>query len=112
MKAKADRSRDVVVVTGSSGFIGSAVVAKLAERFRVVGGEIQHELGCLIHGEAWQTLEIPKSVARTGAWVETEVLDQDPFIKPWMVDISDDHYELDTGRARKLLGWKPRHSLR
>ena len=75
-------------------------------------GEIQHELGCLIHGEAWQTLEIPKSVARTGAWVETEVLDQDPFIKPWMVDISDDHYELDTGRARKLLGWKPRHSLR
>ncbi|WP_245440256.1 hypothetical protein [Mesorhizobium sp. Z1-4] len=29
-----------------------------------------------------------------------------------MVDISSDHYELDLSRARKELGWKPRHSLR
>ncbi|MGH8078257.1 MAG: NAD-dependent epimerase/dehydratase family protein, partial [Lysobacter sp.] len=75
-------------------------------------GEIQDELGWLIHGEAWQTLEIPKAVARTGAWVENEVLDEDAFIKPWMVDISDDHYEIDTSRARKLLGWTPKRNLR
>ncbi|MGT4071569.1 UNVERIFIED_CONTAM: hypothetical protein I5919_22595, partial [Aeromonas hydrophila] len=41
-----------------------------------------------------------------------EVLDEEPFIKPWMVDFADDHYELDIGRARKLLGWEPRFSLR
>src|SRR3546814_11352706 len=29
-----------------------------------------------------------------------------------MVDISDDHYELDISRARSLLGWEPKHSLR
>jgi len=75
-------------------------------------GEIQGELGRLIHGEAWQTLEIPKAVARTGAWVENEVLDEDAFIKPWMVDISDDHYEIDTSRARKLFDWKPKRNLR
>lgn len=28
---------EVVVVTGSSGFLGSAIVSKLAERYRVVG---------------------------------------------------------------------------
>ncbi|WP_246206062.1 vitamin K epoxide reductase family protein [Propylenella binzhouense] len=29
-----------------------------------------------------------------------------------MVDIADDHYALDTGRARTLIGWEPKHSLR
>jgi nucleoside-diphosphate-sugar epimerase len=74
--------------------------------------ELQRDLGRLIHGEEWETQAIPKSIARTGAWVQGEVLDQDPFIRPWMVDISDDHYELDISRARKLLGWEPRHTLR
>ncbi|WP_163269926.1 SPW repeat domain-containing protein [Chelativorans alearense] len=75
-------------------------------------GELQRELGRLIHGKAWETRRIPKSLARIGAWVQGEVLDQDPFIRPWMVNISDDHYELDISRARNLLGWEPKHSLR
>ena len=29
-----------------------------------------------------------------------------------MVDISDDHYELDISHARSLVGWEPKHSLR
>ena len=29
-----------------------------------------------------------------------------------MIDLADDHYELDITRARKLLAWEPRHSLR
>jgi NAD(P)-dependent dehydrogenase (short-subunit alcohol dehydrogenase family) len=33
---KPDPQQDVVVVTGSSGFIGAAVVKKLAEQFRIV----------------------------------------------------------------------------
>ncbi|MFX8262720.1 hypothetical protein ABTL46_22955, partial [Acinetobacter baumannii] len=33
-------------------------------------------------------------------------------IKPWMVEQSNDHYVLDISRARSLLGWDPRHSLR
>ncbi|MBA4141849.1 MAG: hypothetical protein H0X43_02350 [Nitrosospira sp.] len=74
--------------------------------------EIQRELGQLIHGEAWRTIEIPKLVAKTGAWMENDILQEDPFVKPWMIDSSEDHYELDTSRARELLGWKPRFSLR
>ncbi|PXX95795.1 NAD-dependent epimerase/dehydratase family protein [Halomonas sp. LBP4] len=75
-------------------------------------GELQRELGRLIHDEEWETRQIPKSLARTGAWIEDEILDEDPFIRPWMVDISDDHYEIDISRARGLLDWEPKHSLR
>lgn len=28
-----------------------------------------------------------------------------------MIENADDHYEIDISRARRLLGWKPRHSL-
>jgi hypothetical protein len=40
------------------------------------------------------------------------VLGQDTFIKPWMIDRANDHYALDISRARTLLGWEPRHTLR
>jgi nucleoside-diphosphate-sugar epimerase len=29
-----------------------------------------------------------------------------------MIALADDHYALDISRARTLLGWEPRHSLR
>ncbi len=29
-----------------------------------------------------------------------------------MIERADDHYELDVTRARTLLGWEPRRSLR
>ncbi|MDQ6619705.1 MAG: NAD-dependent epimerase/dehydratase family protein, partial [Pseudomonadota bacterium] len=74
-------------------------------------GELQRSFGRLIHNEEWETRQVPKALARTGAWIEGEVLEEDPFIKPWMVDISDDHYELDISRARELLDWEPKHSL-
>jgi len=79
----------------------------------VIGyGELQAEIGQLIHGKSWKTWEIPKPLAKAGAWVEEDVLGEEPFIRRWMVDIADDHYAIDIGRARKLLGWKPKHSLR
>jgi nitric oxide synthase oxygenase domain/subunit len=28
-----------------------------------------------------------------------------------MIDLADDHYALDIGRARDLLGWTPRHRV-
>ena len=73
--------------------------------------ELQERIGDLVHGERWRTLSLPKGVAKLGSWVQTEVLDEDTDIKPWMVENSDDHYELDISRARKLLGWAPRHNL-
>lgn len=73
---------------------------------------LQRELGRLIHGEEWVTRQIPKTIAKTGAWVQDKIPGlEDPFIKPWMIDLADDHYELDISRARTLLKWEPMHSL-
>jgi len=74
--------------------------------------EIQHALARLIHGEDLETREIPKGVAKAGAWLQDQVPGEEPFIKPWMIDLADDHYELDISRARSVLGWQPRRSLR
>jgi nucleoside-diphosphate-sugar epimerase/uncharacterized membrane protein len=73
--------------------------------------EMQEHIGRLIHGERWRTLSLPKGVVKLGSWVQTEVLDEDTDIRPWMVENSDDHYELDISRARALLSWAPKRSL-
>ncbi|MEO5324038.1 NAD-dependent epimerase/dehydratase family protein [Mesorhizobium sp. CC13] len=79
----------------------------------VIGyGDLQAEIGRLIHDEAWETQEVSKSLAKTGAWVQQDLLGEDTFVRPWMVDIADDHYAIDISRAREFLDWQPRHSLR
>ena len=76
-------------------------------------GELQEELGRYIHNRAWNTKQIPKWIAKLGAWVQNAApFGPEPFIKPWMVEFADDHYELDVSRAGSLLGWKPQRSLR
>lgn len=74
--------------------------------------EVQNIIGVAMHGEAWTTVRVPQALAKAGAWLQDEVLGSDDFIKPWMVDQANDHYVLDLTRARDLLGWTPRHSLR
>lgn len=74
--------------------------------------EIQRSLARLIHGEEWETRSIPKALAKAGAWLEDQVPGEEPFIKPWMIDLADDHYALDIGQARRELAWEPKRSLR
>lgn len=71
--------------------------------------DLQNRIGKLIHGKEWETYEMPKPIAKAGAWMMD--LFADPFIKPWMIDRADDHYELDISRARELLDWTPRYAL-
>ncbi len=73
--------------------------------------QMQKRIGHLIHGEEWQTFVLPKGVTKLGAIMQEKVLDQETDIKAWMIENSDDHYEIDISRARQLLGWEPRHSL-
>ncbi len=73
---------------------------------------LQRAFGRLLHGEDWETREIPKGVAKVGAWLQDAVPGEEPFIQPWMIDLADDHFALDVSRARRLLGWSPKLSLR
>lgn len=74
--------------------------------------ELQRTISLRLHGTEWRTYPIPKALAKVGSWLLNVLPGTDPFIKPWMIDIADDHYALDISRARTLLGWEPRHSLR
>lgn len=75
--------------------------------------ELQGEIARLVHGEEhWTTVRIPKILAKAGAWAQETFLPGEPFIRPWMIDHSDDHYELDLSEAASLLHWEPRRSLR
>jgi hypothetical protein len=77
--------------------------------------ELQEEIGRLLHGKEWPTIRIPKAVAKAGAWVQDKLAqakDEKSFIKPWMIDLADQHYPISGALAREKLGWQPRHSLR
>ena len=77
--------------------------------------ELQHTFARLIHGEEWETLELPSGLAplaKAGAWALSKLPGADPFIRPWMIDRANDHYALDITRARTLVGWEPKRSLR
>jgi nucleoside-diphosphate-sugar epimerase len=84
----------------------------IGEPTTVPYGKLQHEIAELIYGKDWKTLVMPKLLAKTGATAEDVLhVPHDQFIKPWMIDIADDHYELDITRANHYLGWNPVHNL-
>lgn len=83
--------------------------------------ELQNRIGHLIFGEKeWQTIDVPKFLAKSGAWLEEQAepiipdtIDrgEKPFIRPFMIDLASDHYDLDISRARELLDWQPKHNI-
>jgi uncharacterized membrane protein len=77
--------------------------------------ELQHTIARLIRGASKETIAIPSVLApfaKAGAWLLDHVPGQEGFIKPWMIDRANDHYALDITRARTVLGWEPKRSLR
>lgn len=85
----------------------------IAEPDAMSYGELQNRIGELIHGTEWPTLRIPKVVAKAGAYAQEMISgDEDgSFIKPWMIDLADDHYVANIAHARTKLKWDPEHRL-
>lgn len=81
----------------------------LGEPVTVSFKDLQQSISKLIYNKEWKTYTILKPIARAGAWIKN--LYKDAFIKPWMIDMADDHMELDISKAKKLLDWEPKHSL-
>lgn len=52
----------------------------------------------------------PKFFAKWGASLQN--LFGNNFIKPWMIDVADEHMEMDSSKAERLRNWKSSHLLR
>ncbi len=72
--------------------------------------ELQDIVNAEINGKKSNIIHIPNWFAKAGAFMQN--LFGKAFIKPWMIDLADDHFEMDSSKAKKLLGWKPKHGLR
>jgi nucleoside-diphosphate-sugar epimerase len=83
----------------------------VAEPDKMSYDDLQETIGELVHGREWPTIRIPGIVAKAGAWVQTQ-LDEDAFIRPWMIDHADDDYPVSIDYAREKLAWEPKRRLR
>ncbi len=93
--------------------LGPTEVFLIAEPDLMSYKELQDEIGKLVHGEEWTTVWIPKLLAKVGAWAQGLVGgENEKFIKPWMIDLADDHYPVSIYHAREKLGWVPQRKLR
>ena len=98
IERRSDLSEDMTLLLGEPETMGYA--------------DLQKDIGRLLHGEEWETQQIPAPLTKTGQWLQEDVLDQDPFVQPWMIDQASDHYEIDISRAKETLAWWPKHRLR
>jgi nucleoside-diphosphate-sugar epimerase len=74
--------------------------------------EMQRRIGELLFGAPWKTISVPKWFAKCGAFLQNLIpFKKKSFIKPWMIDLADDHYEMDISDAEKALGWHPKKSV-
>jgi len=73
--------------------------------------QLQDEIAQHIHGKDWAVMHVPKLLAKVGATAIDTIAGGESFIKPFMIDMADDHYALDISKANRLLGWEPSHRL-
>lgn len=84
----------------------------LGEPKAISYSHLQNSIAQLIHRRNWNSLKIPVWFAKAGAWMQHRTpLIRKPFIMPWMIDFTNDHYELDITRTEQLLDWKPKHEV-
>lgn len=74
-------------------------------------GQLQEAIAEYLHDSQWSTLYVPPLLAKAGAAVSDTLANGEAFIKPFMVDMADDHYALDISRAKQLLHWQPQRRL-
>lgn len=82
--------------------------------------DLQQQITDLMHDEQAELINLPKPIAKAGAWLEEQAeplipddfnQGQKPFIKPFMIDLASDHYDLDISKAKEKLDWQPNHQI-
>jgi nucleoside-diphosphate-sugar epimerase len=73
---------------------------------------MQKSISYLLFHKKIHTYSIPKWIAKIGSWFLCHIPFKDkPFIRPWMIDLADDHYEMNIDLAKQMLGWAPKYSI-
>jgi nucleoside-diphosphate-sugar epimerase len=84
----------------------------IAEDRTLSTDELQRMMQRQIFGKEWKTWQIPKWFAKLGAWAQEHLpFFHRSFVKPWMIDHAEEHYEFDITKAKTFLGWEPKHHL-
>jgi UDP-glucose 4-epimerase len=73
---------------------------------------LQNKISNEFFGKNIWMMRLPGFVAWIGSWVQCHIpFMPKPFIRPWMIKLADEHFELDTSLAKKLFDWEPKHDL-
>lgn len=92
--------------------LNEEVVLLIGEHTTYSYDDMQRKLWKHLHDKERSTFRIPKWFAKFGAFLQNHMpFMPKPFIQPWMIDLADDNYALDTTLAKHLLGWEPDHSV-
>lgn len=68
--------------------------------------ELHQRMSKALFGFTLPLIWVPKFAAKIGSFFL-----MNSFIKPFMIDIADLHYDCDCSKAKTLLGWRAEHSL-
>ena len=73
-------------------------------------GQLQDLFEEIIFGTHWKIWPIPKPIAKIGAFLQN--ITGQSYIKPWMIDLADIHYDIDISLASEKLGWSPKRFIK
>jgi nucleoside-diphosphate-sugar epimerase len=92
--------------------IGNSVTVLVGEEKTLSTRFLQDTISKNLWGKKILTLRIPRFIAWIGAWVQCHTpFMAKPFIRPWMIKLADQHYELDISKAKKIFNWSPKRKL-
>lgn len=100
----------IVLAVEKRNVLPKEVVLNIGDDETLTYQELQDIISTEINGKKLPIIAIPKWFAKAGAFVQN--LFGKAFIKPWMIDLADDHFEMDSSKAKKLIDWHPEHGLR
>lgn len=73
---------------------------------------LQNEISNELYGKNIWMMRLPRFVAWMGSWVQCHTpFMAKPFIRPWMIKLADEHFELDISEAKRIFNWEPKHKL-
>lgn len=90
----------------------SEVTLLIGEPRTLSYGYLQQRISTLCHGKRIKTIRVPKWIGVVGAYLlQFFVSKKKLFVRPWMIPRADDNFTLNISKAKKILGWTPKHSL-